>query len=196
MPSPRDESDRCARLRSKAGLTRRARPGGRVNLRAIRRASDHGGRHQLWRHSASRALARPSSAPGRGVLPRLVRRDELAFGAALDEGVDGGRTSGKSCPQGDRADLSRDHVAEPARLTRHGLPHRRDLDAVSGSGGSFAAGAMTGSFAFFFALGYGAKRLKPIFAKASAWPRPIGFADKLPGEQWPVVPRGGRSSPG
>ena len=38
-----------------------------------------------------------------------------------------------------------------------------------GSGGSFAAGAMTGSFAFFFALGYGAKRLKPIFARPSAW---------------------------
>jgi len=38
-----------------------------------------------------------------------------------------------------------------------------------GSGASFAAGAMMGSFVFFFALGYGAKRLKPIFAKPSAW---------------------------
>jgi arginine exporter protein ArgO len=35
-------------------------------------------------------------------------------------------------------------------------------------GASFAAGAMTGSFVFFFALGYGAKRLMPIFAKPFA----------------------------
>ncbi|GAA0542818.1 L-lysine exporter family protein LysE/ArgO [Rhizomicrobium palustre] len=34
---------------------------------------------------------------------------------------------------------------------------------------SFAAGAVTGSFLFFFALGYGAILLQPVFAKASAW---------------------------
>ena len=34
---------------------------------------------------------------------------------------------------------------------------------------SFAAGATTGSFLFFFALGYGAKRLRPVFAKPSSW---------------------------
>lgn len=34
---------------------------------------------------------------------------------------------------------------------------------------SFAAGAMSGSLLFFFSLGYGATRLKPIFAKPSAW---------------------------
>jgi L-lysine exporter family protein LysE/ArgO len=34
---------------------------------------------------------------------------------------------------------------------------------------SFAAGAMLGSFAFFFALGYGAARLRPIFARPAAW---------------------------
>jgi L-lysine exporter family protein LysE/ArgO len=34
---------------------------------------------------------------------------------------------------------------------------------------SFGAGATTGSFLFFFALGYGAKRLRPVFAKPSAW---------------------------
>ncbi|RYD46308.1 MAG: amino acid transporter [Verrucomicrobiaceae bacterium] len=34
---------------------------------------------------------------------------------------------------------------------------------------SFAAGAATGSFLFFFALGYGAKRLRPVFAKPSSW---------------------------
>lgn len=33
----------------------------------------------------------------------------------------------------------------------------------------FAAGAITGSFAFFFALGYGAAFLRPIFAKPFAW---------------------------
>jgi L-lysine exporter family protein LysE/ArgO len=34
---------------------------------------------------------------------------------------------------------------------------------------SFAAGAMTGSFPFFFALGYGAKWLRPIFASPASW---------------------------
>ncbi|MBK1665590.1 amino acid transporter [Rhodospirillum rubrum] len=34
---------------------------------------------------------------------------------------------------------------------------------------SFAAGAMAASFLFFFALGYGSSRLKPLFAKPSAW---------------------------
>jgi L-lysine exporter family protein LysE/ArgO len=34
---------------------------------------------------------------------------------------------------------------------------------------SFAAGAMTGSFLFFFSLGYGAAWLRPIFARPSAW---------------------------
>lgn len=38
-----------------------------------------------------------------------------------------------------------------------------------GQGMSFAAGAMTGSFLFFFSLGYGAKRLRPLFARPSAW---------------------------
>ncbi|MEK7951530.1 LysE/ArgO family amino acid transporter [Luteolibacter soli] len=34
---------------------------------------------------------------------------------------------------------------------------------------SFGAGAATGSFLFFFALGYAAKQLRPLFAKPSAW---------------------------
>ncbi|WP_443749644.1 LysE/ArgO family amino acid transporter [Asticcacaulis solisilvae] len=34
---------------------------------------------------------------------------------------------------------------------------------------SFAAGATTGSFLFFFALGYGAAWLRPLFAKPAAW---------------------------
>lgn len=38
-----------------------------------------------------------------------------------------------------------------------------------GSGASFAAGAMSGSFLFFFSLGYGATWLRPIFARPSAW---------------------------
>jgi L-lysine exporter family protein LysE/ArgO len=33
----------------------------------------------------------------------------------------------------------------------------------------FAAGATTGSFLFFFSLGYGAIRLRPIFSRPSAW---------------------------
>jgi L-lysine exporter family protein LysE/ArgO len=34
---------------------------------------------------------------------------------------------------------------------------------------SFAAGAVLGSFLFFFSLGYGAIRLRPIFSKPAAW---------------------------
>ncbi|WP_207461563.1 LysE/ArgO family amino acid transporter [Azospirillum sp. SYSU D00513] len=34
---------------------------------------------------------------------------------------------------------------------------------------AFALGAMTASFAFFFALGYGARLLRPVFARPAAW---------------------------
>ncbi|MEO0830130.1 MAG: LysE family transporter, partial [Pseudomonadota bacterium] len=34
---------------------------------------------------------------------------------------------------------------------------------------AFAAGAMTASFVFFFALGYGARLLAPFFERPSAW---------------------------
>ncbi len=34
---------------------------------------------------------------------------------------------------------------------------------------SFAAGAATGSFLFFFSLGYGARWLRPLFAKPISW---------------------------
>ncbi len=35
--------------------------------------------------------------------------------------------------------------------------------------GSFAAGAMSASFVFFFTLGYGSARLRPFFAAPKAW---------------------------
>ncbi|SNR52962.1 LysE/ArgO family amino acid transporter [Paracoccus sediminis] len=35
--------------------------------------------------------------------------------------------------------------------------------------GAFGLGAMTGSFVFFFALGYGARLLAPVFARPRAW---------------------------
>jgi L-lysine exporter family protein LysE/ArgO len=38
-----------------------------------------------------------------------------------------------------------------------------------GGEAAFAAGAMAGSFLFFFALGYGATRLRPVFARPGAW---------------------------
>lgn len=38
-----------------------------------------------------------------------------------------------------------------------------------GTEAMFAAGAVTGSFLFFFALGYGAVWLRPVFARPSAW---------------------------
>lgn len=37
------------------------------------------------------------------------------------------------------------------------------------SQGSFAVGAILGSFVFFFALGYGAIRLRPVFERPAAW---------------------------
>ena len=33
----------------------------------------------------------------------------------------------------------------------------------------FAGGAMAASFVFFFALGYGARLLRPVFARPRAW---------------------------
>ena len=39
----------------------------------------------------------------------------------------------------------------------------------AGSEVSFAVGAVTGSFLFFFALGYGAAWLRPVFARPAAW---------------------------
>jgi L-lysine exporter family protein LysE/ArgO len=47
------------------------------------------------------------------------------------------------------------------------------LGAIStrfpGEEASYAVGAMTGSFLFFFALGYGAMWLRPIFASPASW---------------------------
>ncbi|UOA26358.1 LysE/ArgO family amino acid transporter [Pseudosulfitobacter sp. DSM 107133] len=34
---------------------------------------------------------------------------------------------------------------------------------------AFGAGAVTASFVFFFALGYGARRLRPLFANSRSW---------------------------
>ncbi|MBS1165373.1 MAG: amino acid transporter [Proteobacteria bacterium] len=38
-----------------------------------------------------------------------------------------------------------------------------------GEEAAFALGAMTSSFGFFFSLGYGAAKLRPIFAQPTAW---------------------------
>jgi len=38
-----------------------------------------------------------------------------------------------------------------------------------GSGAAFGAGAATASVVFFFALGYGARALAPVFARPAAW---------------------------
>lgn len=46
------------------------------------------------------------------------------------------------------------------------------LGAISAqwpSRAGFAAGAVSASFAFFFALGYGARLLAPVFARPAAW---------------------------
>lgn len=39
----------------------------------------------------------------------------------------------------------------------------------TGRQGSFAVGAVLGSFVFFFALGYGAIKLRPVFERPTAW---------------------------
>ena len=41
--------------------------------------------------------------------------------------------------------------------------------AQEGSRWAFGAGAVTASFVFFFALGYGARLLRPVFARPGAW---------------------------
>lgn len=50
----------------------------------------------------------------------------------------------------------------------------------------FAAGAMTSSFVFFFALGYGARLLRPVFAEARAW-RFLDFL--IGGIMWAIAMR-------
>ena len=40
---------------------------------------------------------------------------------------------------------------------------------LTDSQGSFAIGAILGSFVFFFALGYGATKLRPVFERPAAW---------------------------
>lgn len=39
----------------------------------------------------------------------------------------------------------------------------------TGNKGAFALGAMAASFTFFFSLGYGARLLRPVFARPGAW---------------------------
>ncbi len=41
--------------------------------------------------------------------------------------------------------------------------------AFPGSGAAFGLGAATASVLFFFALGYGARALAPVFARPAAW---------------------------
>lgn len=43
------------------------------------------------------------------------------------------------------------------------------ISAAQPDRAAFAAGAITGSFAFFFALGYGARWLAPLFARPASW---------------------------
>ncbi|MDC0738604.1 LysE/ArgO family amino acid transporter [Cognatishimia sp. SS12] len=43
------------------------------------------------------------------------------------------------------------------------------LSAQYASAAGFAIGAALGSFSFFFALGYGARLLRPLFTSAKAW---------------------------
>ena len=43
------------------------------------------------------------------------------------------------------------------------------VSAVSSDRLAFAIGAMTGSFLFFFSLGYGARLIAPLFARPVAW---------------------------
>ena len=103
-------------------------------LQPTARASIDTGHFCIHRTAALRSI---TVLDGFVVLKLPLLGGHSPLGPALDGGTDRARTSGKSRPQGDPADLSCDHVAEPARLSRHGLPHRRDIDAVSGLRGIF-----------------------------------------------------------
>ena len=86
------------------------------------------------------------------------------------EALTAGGTAEGERPFQDAAGLPGDHLAEPARLSRHGRPAGHGLDPVSRRAEiSFATGAIAGSFLFFFSLGYGAAWLRPVFARPSAW---------------------------
>jgi hypothetical protein len=128
---PARESTSAASLDVKAGGGKQQPRGA---LQPTARASIDTGHFCIHRTAALRSI---TVLDGFVVLKLPLLGGHSPLGPALDGGTDGARTSGKSRPQGHPADLSCDHVAEPARLSRHGLPHRRDIDAVSGLRGIF-----------------------------------------------------------
>ncbi len=73
-------------------------------------------------------------------------------------------------PAGNHArHLPRHHLAQSACLSRHGRADRHHRHPFPGAEYSFAAGAITGSTLFFFSFGYGARLLRPLFARPLAW---------------------------
>ncbi len=68
-----------------------------------------------------------------------------------------------------RHDLPRADLAQPTRLSRHRDPARLGRQHIRGRTLVVRLGAAIGSIVWFTALGYGARVLRPLFAKPAAW---------------------------
>jgi hypothetical protein len=132
--SPR-ESIGDASLDVKAGGGKQQPPAGKERCFTTYGASVN--RYRAFLHPSNGGITQHHGSRRLRCLEAAAARRPSAARPPLDGGTDGARTSGKSRLQGDPADPSCDHMAEPARLSRHGLPHRRDIDAVSGLRGIF-----------------------------------------------------------
>ncbi len=164
-----DRGDRCAEcLRLAAGAAQPPRPCGLSDLCALGRCVDPRGRHGVPPDCGRSALARSGDAVWWRRLPSRLRPSQRARGHS---GF--GRSRGG---EGEDAGLARTLATCLAFTFLN--PHVY-LDTVvllgtistrfPGQEASFAAGAMTASCLFFFALGFGARRLRPVFANPVAW---------------------------
>ena len=173
---------RAERLCFAAGVVEPACVLGLPDLRGFGRGFDCGGSFGGWDFGGVFAgCGADCGGGGGGVFVRL-RRNALALRrppASNDDGNGGGwrEGGGKGGGKGGSETL------KAAALTTLALtwlnPHVY-LDTVLLLGGIsarfagwgrifFGLGAIASSFIFFFSLGYGARRLAPIFARPSAW---------------------------
>ena len=83
--------------------------------------------------------------------------------------LEAGTARGRVEPARRRLHLPRPDVAQPARLPRHRPAPRLGVAGLRGAGWAFAVGAAVASLVWFVALGYGARYLRPLFARPVAW---------------------------
>jgi hypothetical protein len=137
---PARESIGDASLDVKAGGGTQQPPAGKERCFTTYGASVN--RYRAFLHPSNGGITQHHGSRRLRCLEAAAARRPSAARPPLDGGTDGARTSGKSRLQGDPADPSCDHVAEPARLSRHVFLIGAISTLFPGFGASFAAGAM------------------------------------------------------